>query len=129
MSTQPGATNSSSALTSRRASPAFRSTAVMVPSSIAISTWRWGAPVPSITVPLRITKSCIAVPFHGLSLPFQPSGCRPAGEIAPRSSLADKVENNPQCEQDWSPVMHGDEEKRILALDDELFSRLLVDHG
>ena len=31
------------------------------PSVIATSAWRRGAPVPSITVPLRMTKSCIGV--------------------------------------------------------------------
>src|SRR6478736_1884040 len=76
MSTQPGATTSPSASSSRRPVPSTSPTAVMRPSFTATSAARRGVPVPSTTVPLRITRSCSAMspPLArcGVTIPWAP---------------------------------------------------------
>src|SRR6476646_2222942 len=69
MSTKPGVTSSPSAATSRRPRPSTAPTSVMRPAVMATSAVRAGAPVPSITVPARMTTSWSAMgdplsPFH-----------------------------------------------------------------
>src|SRR5215475_11641828 len=57
MSTKPGVTSSPSASSTRRAGPDTRPSSAMRPSASATSAVRAGAPVPSTTVPPRITRS------------------------------------------------------------------------
>src|SRR5262245_15090852 len=64
MSTKPGVTSRPSASTVRVAEPATRPTSVTTPSRIATSAVRAGAPVPSTSVPARITRS-----WSGMSAP------------------------------------------------------------
>src|SRR4051794_34444739 len=69
MSTNPGVTSSPSAATSWRPRPSTAPTSVMRPAVMATSAVRAGAPVPSITVPARMTTSWSAMgdplsPFH-----------------------------------------------------------------
>ena len=63
MSTKPGVTSLPVASMVSRASPAAVPTLLMRPSSMATSARRAGAPVPSITLPPRMRRSCM-----GLSL-------------------------------------------------------------
>src|SRR3954454_16038389 len=58
MSTKPGATTAPSASISRAPRPPTRPTSVIRPPVIAMSAVRRGPPVPSTTVPPRITTSC-----------------------------------------------------------------------
>src|SRR5438270_13794982 len=60
MSTHPGVTSKPSASSSLRPCSSTEPTAVIAPSSTATSAVRAGAPVPSTTVPPRITTSCMA---------------------------------------------------------------------
>src|SRR5262245_33034014 len=66
MSTKPGVTTAPSAAISRRPRAPIAPTSLMRPSEIATSATRAGAPVPSTTVPPRITRSCMAsaAPSH-----------------------------------------------------------------
>src|SRR3954469_1149824 len=64
MSTNPGVTSNPSAAMLRSAVPSTRPTSVTAPSRIATSAVRAGAPVPSTTVPPRITRS-----WSGMSAP------------------------------------------------------------
>src|SRR6478752_5835948 len=57
MSTNPGVTSRPSASTVRSAEPSTRPTSVITPSRTPTSAVRAGAPVPSTTVPPRITRS------------------------------------------------------------------------
>src|SRR4051794_25498287 len=57
MSTNPGVTSRPSASTVRTAVPPTRPTSVTTPPCTATSAVRPGAPVPSTTVPPRITRS------------------------------------------------------------------------
>src|SRR4051812_47733921 len=59
MSTQPGVTMRPSASTVRLAVPSTSPTATMRSPSTAMSARRAGAPVPSTSRPLRITRSCM----------------------------------------------------------------------
>src|SRR5205823_4376911 len=62
MSTKPGATTAPSASSTRRAAPGTAPSAAMRPSRIATSPRRAGAPVPSTSVPPRISRSkCSAI--------------------------------------------------------------------
>ena len=63
MSTKPGVTSLPVASMVSRASPGTSPTMLMRPSSMATSARRAGAPVPSITLPPRMRRSCM-----GLSL-------------------------------------------------------------
>src|SRR4051794_15545753 len=65
-STKPGVTSAPSASIFVWARPATLPTSVMMPSVIATSAVRAGAPVPSTTVPPLITRSCIGSPFREL---------------------------------------------------------------
>src|SRR3954451_12367717 len=64
MSTKPGVTSAPSASMVRRAAPSTAPTSVTRPSVIATSAVRAGAPVPSTTVPPRITRSCTSCPLQ-----------------------------------------------------------------
>ena len=66
MSTQPGVTSSPLASNSLVPGPRFTPTAATHHAVMATSLTRPGAPLPSITVPLRITMSYIGSP-HSLS--------------------------------------------------------------
>src|SRR6478672_1004168 len=57
MSTNPGVTRRPSASTVRTAVPSTRPTSVITPRCTATSAVRAGTPVPSTTVPPRITRS------------------------------------------------------------------------
>src|SRR5688572_1128688 len=57
MSTKPGVTSRPSASMTRVASPVTGPTTTMTPSFTATSAVRAGAPVPSMTVPLRTIRS------------------------------------------------------------------------
>ena len=63
MSTNPGVTMQPSASIVRRPSPSTRPTATTRSPSMATSATCAGAPVPSTTEPLRMTRSCIVVPL------------------------------------------------------------------
>src|SRR5882757_26422 len=86
MSTQPGATNSPDASTSRCPRPSTFPTTATFPSRTATSASRNGAPVPSATIPPRTTrsKSCVLTitPPHRRSLP--PSDPRPVAGVSYR---------------------------------------------
>ena len=69
MSTKPGVTSRPSASIVRAAVASTLPTSVMTPSSIATSAVRAGAPVPSTTVPPRMTSG---VPAHAVA-PFCPA--------------------------------------------------------
>src|SRR5271165_1799818 len=77
---KPGATTSPSASMVDDAGPSTSPTAAMRPPLTATSTRRRGAPVPSTTVPSRITRSYMADP-----LPCRPdrSPPRPGGGSVP----------------------------------------------
>src|SRR5688500_12399425 len=60
MSTNPGVTSAPSASIVRFAAPSPCPTATIVPPAIATSAVRAGPPVPSMTVPPRTTRSCMA---------------------------------------------------------------------
>jgi tripartite-type tricarboxylate transporter receptor subunit TctC len=60
-STQPGVTSAPSATISRRPRPALPPTWLMRPPSTATSPAKRGAPLPSTTVPPRMTRSCMGV--------------------------------------------------------------------
>src|SRR3954452_11758582 len=66
MSTKPGGTRAPSASTSRVPVPSTAPTSVTTPPVMATSAVRAGAPVPSTTVPPRITRSCTASPLQAL---------------------------------------------------------------
>src|SRR5438045_1444676 len=66
MSTKPGVTSAPSASTSSRARPSTRPTSVTTPSVMATSAVRAGAPVPSTTLPPRITTSCMTYSLQAL---------------------------------------------------------------
>src|SRR5439155_21723294 len=74
MSTKPGVTSAPSASISCRPLPATRPTAVIIPSVMATSAVRASTPVPSTTVPPRMTRSSISQPLDdrhvGLSATF-----------------------------------------------------------
>src|SRR3954470_11684452 len=63
MSTQPGVTSRPAASISSSPAGRSRPTSVMRPPSTAMSATYAGAPVPSTTVPLRITSSAMADPL------------------------------------------------------------------
>jgi hypothetical protein len=62
MSTKPGVTMWPAASISRRPASGTSPTAVMVSPSMATSARRAGEPDPSITKPLRMTRSCMPSP-------------------------------------------------------------------
>src|SRR5262245_26214768 len=89
MSTKPGVTSRPSAATSRWPRPSTAPTSVMRPPVMATSAVRAGAPVPSITVPARMTTSWSAMgdplsPIH----PFYLVEGR-KGQLAQRSADGD----------------------------------------
>src|SRR5438270_9642998 len=73
MSTKPGVTSAPSASISSRPRPSTRPTSVMMPSVIPTSAVRADAPVPSTTVPPRITRS-FTPPTLGLRLATEHEG-------------------------------------------------------
>src|SRR5204862_1382647 len=64
MSTNPGATNAPPASTSRSPFPPTRPTSTTLPSRTATSAVVSGTPVPSMTVPPRMTRSNSAMSNH-----------------------------------------------------------------
>ena len=59
VSTQPGVSSSPPALISRLPAPSLGATALMVLPSMATSDMRLGAPVPTTSMALRMTRSCM----------------------------------------------------------------------
>ena len=77
MSTKPGVTTCPSASISRRPGPSTRPTSTILSPSTATSPVHPGAPVPSTTVPPRITRSCaMPSPLPCRSPPTVASGPR-----------------------------------------------------
>src|SRR5262245_19468185 len=95
MSTQPGVVSRPRASTSRRPAPERPPTDVILVPSIATSPARGGAPVPSMIVPPRRTRSCIQrrLPGRWFRCPppepslLLPAGLRPGGDAFPRRGL------------------------------------------
>src|SRR3954468_19461907 len=101
MSTHPGVTMRPSASSWRRPPSSTRPTAVMMPSSTATSAVIGGPPVPSTTVPPRITMSCIEEVLAG--------GARKRPELAHHRS---PVSRGPQPAQDG-------QESQVDSLEDD----------
>src|SRR6478609_5263067 len=64
MSTKPGVTSAPSASSSRRPAPSTLPTSATTPSVTATSAVRGAAPVPSTSVPPRITRSWVIRPLY-----------------------------------------------------------------
>src|SRR5262245_44379975 len=71
------------------APPSTRPTSTITPSSMATSAVRLAAPVPSTTVPPRITRSCISAPRSGRERGRQ---CGPSADGGPVRVLDDGIE-------------------------------------
>src|SRR5262249_4651769 len=137
--TKPGVTSRPSASSSRRPRVSTRPTSTITPSSIATSPARAGAPVPSTTVPPRITRSCITLPSiqllpeprehgpYGNAPQGAPPGDRPPSvlerEVVPHEQIADLplvlvhvvgcVELGPQLREQRLALVLGKPDDRV----------------
>src|SRR6476646_7967428 len=91
MSTKPGVTSMPSASISRRPRVSTRPSSTIRPPSTATSAVRAGAPVPSTTVPPRITSSCMDVPssLESVDLVAEPREHRADGNAPQRTPSGD----------------------------------------
>src|SRR5690349_24909696 len=108
MSTNPGVTRRPSASISRSAEPSTRPTSVTMPSSIATSAVRAGAPVPSTTVPPRMITSCSLM----FSAPVAPGD----GPLGPRLPLAWRLARSCSCLSECGEQLAGHELFRRLSV-------------
>src|SRR3712207_6242190 len=90
MSTHPGARTSPAASISRRPRPSTSPIAVIRPPSIPTSPDRGGAPVPSMTVALRTTRSCMRALLIHQRLVHELTQLRPERMRARRQQLGEE---------------------------------------